>query len=111
MRVAGIEAAPNKRFETSFAMLNGRVRGPNSTNRTAPGVKTGIERHDYGIAAGAAGATTFIMRGSHFSIPGGSEDCERDPKKHEHEYYERVHQNLCPASRKEESSGCLGNSA
>jgi len=41
-------------------------------------VKTGIEQRDYAIAAGAAGATTFIMKGPCFTMPGGSEDCEQD---------------------------------
>jgi predicted transcriptional regulator len=41
-------------------------------------VKAGIEQRDSAIAAGAAGATTFVMIGGRFTMPGGSGDCERD---------------------------------
>ena len=41
-------------------------------------VRSGIEQRDSAIGVGAAGATTYIVRGSRFTIPGGSDDCERD---------------------------------
>ena len=41
-------------------------------------VKSGIEQRDSAIGVGAAGATTYVMRGSRFTIPGGSDDCEKD---------------------------------
>ena len=41
-------------------------------------VKGGIEQRDLAISVGAAGATTYVVRGSRFTIPGGSDDCERD---------------------------------
>lgn len=41
-------------------------------------VKSGIEQRDSAIGVGAAGATTYVLRGSRFTIPGGSDDCERD---------------------------------
>ena len=41
-------------------------------------VKGGIEQRDAAIRAGAAGATTYVIRGSKFQIPGSSTDCERD---------------------------------
>lgn len=41
-------------------------------------VKSGIEQRDSAISVGAAGATTYVVRGSRFTIPGGSNDCEKD---------------------------------
>ncbi len=41
-------------------------------------VKSGIEQRDSAIGLGAAGATTYVVRGSRFTIPGGSDDCEKD---------------------------------
>lgn len=41
-------------------------------------VKSGIEQRDSAIGLGAAGATTYAVRGSRFTIPGGSDDCEKD---------------------------------
>lgn len=41
-------------------------------------VKNGIEQRDSAIGLGAAGATTYVMRGSRFTMPGGSDDCEKD---------------------------------
>jgi Domain of unknown function (DUF4443)/PH0730-like, N-terminal domain len=41
-------------------------------------VRTGIEQRDAAIKAGAAGATTYVIRNSRFAIPGGSSDCEAD---------------------------------
>ena len=41
-------------------------------------VKSGIEQRDSAIGIGAAGATTYVVRGSRFTMPGGSDDCEKD---------------------------------
>jgi len=41
-------------------------------------VTSGIEQRDSAIKVGAAGATTYIIRESRFTIPGGSSDCEHD---------------------------------
>jgi len=41
-------------------------------------VRSGIEQRDSAIGLGAAGATTYVVRGSRFTIPGGSDDCEKD---------------------------------
>ncbi len=41
-------------------------------------VKSGIEQRDASIKAGAAGATTYVIRDSKFQMPGSSADCERD---------------------------------
>jgi len=41
-------------------------------------VKRGIEQRDSAIGVGAAGATTYVVRGSRFTIPGESGDCEED---------------------------------
>jgi len=38
----------------------------------------GIPQRDSAIMAGATGATTYFIRGSRFTIPGGSRDCEKD---------------------------------
>ncbi len=43
-----------------------------------PEVKGGIEQRDAAIKAGAFGATTYVIQGSKFTVPGGSSDCERD---------------------------------
>lgn len=41
-------------------------------------VKDGILQRDSAVRAGASGATTFVISGSKFTVPGGSLDCERD---------------------------------
>jgi biotin operon repressor len=38
----------------------------------------GVEQRDSAIKAGAAGATTYIIKDSKFQLPGGSKDCEKD---------------------------------
>lgn len=39
---------------------------------------SGIEQRDSAIRIGAAGATTYVIKAGKFSIPGGSNDCEKD---------------------------------
>jgi hypothetical protein len=39
---------------------------------------SGIPQRDSAIMVGATGATTYVIRGSRFTVPGGSADCERD---------------------------------
>ncbi|HYC26761.1 MAG TPA: DUF4443 domain-containing protein [Nitrososphaerales archaeon] len=41
-------------------------------------VGTGIDQRDSAIRLGASGATTYVIVGGKFTIPGGSKDCERD---------------------------------
>lgn len=41
-------------------------------------VKLGVEQRDAAIRAGAVGATTILYMNGRFSIPQGSDDCERD---------------------------------
>ncbi len=41
-------------------------------------VKGGIEQRDSAVRAGAAGATTYVIRSGRFAVPGGSQDCERE---------------------------------
>lgn len=41
-------------------------------------VKGGIEQRDSAVRAGASGATTYVMKGDRFTVPGGSSNCERD---------------------------------
>lgn len=44
------------------------------------GAKTrdGIEQRDAAVRVGALGATTYVIQGSRFTVPGGSSDCETD---------------------------------
>jgi hypothetical protein len=41
-------------------------------------IGNGILQRDSAIMEGATGATTYAIKGSRFTIPGGSQDCERD---------------------------------
>lgn len=41
-------------------------------------VKKGLEQRDSAVKAGAAGATTYVVKGGKFAMPGGSSDCEVD---------------------------------
>jgi hypothetical protein len=41
-------------------------------------VGSGIDQRDSAIKIGAVGATTYVIKGGKFTIPGGSSDCERD---------------------------------
>ncbi|HYC12322.1 MAG TPA: DUF4443 domain-containing protein [Nitrososphaerales archaeon] len=41
-------------------------------------VKKGLEQRDSAVMAGAEGATTYVVKGGKFTIPGGSSDCESD---------------------------------
>ena len=38
----------------------------------------GVEQRDAAIKAGAAGATTYVIKASKFQLPGGSKNCETD---------------------------------
>jgi hypothetical protein len=40
--------------------------------------KGGLEQRDAAVKAGALGATTYIMNQDKFTMPGGSENCEKD---------------------------------
>jgi hypothetical protein len=41
-------------------------------------VRGGIEQRDSAIRVGATGATTYVIRRGKFTVPGGSEDCEKE---------------------------------
>lgn len=41
-------------------------------------IRTGIEQRDASIKAGADGATTYVVKGSKFQVPGSSEDAEKE---------------------------------
>jgi Mn-dependent DtxR family transcriptional regulator len=41
-------------------------------------VRSGIEQRDSSIKAGADGATTYVVKGSKFQVPGSSADAEKD---------------------------------
>ncbi len=45
---------------------------------SASAVGSGIDQRDSAIRVGARGATTYIIRCSRFTVPGGSQDCEKD---------------------------------
>lgn len=49
-----------------------------AVRRSGRGVRAGIEQRDSAIRSGALGATTYLIKGGKFSIPGGSTDCERE---------------------------------
>ena len=44
----------------------------------AGGVRSGIEQRDSSVRAGASGATTYVVRGLRFEVPGSSKDAEKD---------------------------------
>lgn len=56
----------------------GRCQTAVCVRGSASKVKDGILQRDSAVKAGAAGATTFVMSGSKFTVPGGSTDCESD---------------------------------
>jgi hypothetical protein len=56
----------------------GRKQAAVKVNGGASLVKSGIEQRDSAIRVGALGATTYVIKGSKFTMPGGSSDCERD---------------------------------
>ncbi len=41
-------------------------------------VRSGIQQRDSAIMVGAAGATTYAIKGGKFTIPGGASDCEKE---------------------------------
>ncbi len=41
-------------------------------------VHSGIEQRDSAIRIGASGATTYVLRNTKFTIPGGSSNCEKE---------------------------------
>ena len=43
-----------------------------------PSVRSGIEQRDAAIKLGALGATTLVIHGSKFGMPGGPSDCEKE---------------------------------
>ena len=78
----------------SFRSLTARVSSPIELKKTAltlgsrqsalvargrgPKVGGGIEQRDAAIKVGASGATTLVIKGRKFTVPGGSPDCESD---------------------------------
>lgn len=41
-------------------------------------VRYGIEQRDSAVRVGATGVTTYVIEANRFTIPGGSDDCERE---------------------------------
>jgi len=64
--------ADNSRFTVGSRQAAIRVKGG------ARRLGSGIEQRDSAILVGAAGATTYAIKGSKFTIPGGSVDCEKE---------------------------------
>ena len=56
----------------------GRVQAAVAVRDAARAVRRGIEQRDSAVMAGAAGATTYVVRGGRFAMPAGSSDCEAD---------------------------------
>ena len=71
-RLSRMAAIEGSRLTMGAAQVAVSVRGGGET------VKSGIEQRDSAIGLGAAGATTYVVRGSRFTMPGGSDDCEKD---------------------------------
>ena len=71
-KVSPMAAIEGSAFTIGAAQVAVLVRGSGDS------VRTGIEQRDSAIGLGAAGATTYVVHGSRFTIPGGSEDCEKD---------------------------------
>ncbi len=62
--------------ETSLTM--GRSQEAVLVRGKAALVRNGIEQRDSAIKSGATGATTYVIKGSRFQVPGSSSDCEKD---------------------------------
>jgi hypothetical protein len=71
-KLSPMAAIEGSRLTMGEAQVAVSVRGAGNA------VKRGIEQRDSAIGVGAAGATTYVVRGSRFTIPGGSDDCEKD---------------------------------
>ncbi len=78
----------------AYASVKRRLSGPLSFHQTGLAVgrfqaglaireggrlvRGGLEQRDSAVRAGAAGATTYVIKGGRFTVPGGSSDCEAD---------------------------------
>ncbi len=78
----------------AYTSLTRRLSGPIQVNRSkltvgtsqvalsvtggGRNVRGGIEQRDSAVKAGASGATTCVMKGRKFAMPGGSSDCEKE---------------------------------
>jgi predicted transcriptional regulator len=69
---------PNLVFLGSTGLTVGRKQIAILVRGAAKNVKHGIEQRDAAVRGGAAGATTYVIKGTKFQIPGGSKDCEND---------------------------------
>ena len=73
-----------RRVLTQVALLDasslsvGRVQATIKVKSSARKLGNGIEQRDAAILVGASGATTYVMKGGKFTIPGSSTNCERD---------------------------------
>ena len=63
---------------TRTPLTVGKIQVAVLVKRKSGRVKNGIEQRDSSIKAGASGATTYLVRGSRFEVPGSSRDAERD---------------------------------
>jgi len=56
----------------------GKVQAAVLVKKRSGKVRAGIEQRDSAIMNGAAGATTYVVRGARFEVPGSSRDAEAD---------------------------------
>jgi hypothetical protein len=71
-------AIPNTIELSKTPLTVGREQVALLVKNKANRVKSGIEQRDSAIRAGAAGATTYVIRGAKFQVPGSSMDSEKD---------------------------------
>jgi hypothetical protein len=67
--LVSIDSSPLSVGRSQFAIL---VRSGDES------ITSGIDQRDSAVRAGAVGATSYIIKGDKFTIPGGSSDCEKD---------------------------------
>jgi hypothetical protein len=60
------------------ALTVGRCQSAFAVRGAGRLVRGGLEQRDSAVVAGASGATTYVIKGGKFTVPGGSVDCESD---------------------------------
>lgn len=85
--LVSIDGSPLSVGSSQIALL---VRSAGSS------ITSGIDQRDSAVRVGAIGATSYVIRGNKFTIPGGSPDCEKDfPSK----AWSTLRRELNPANR------------
>jgi hypothetical protein len=76
---SGMRSAMPKILELpETALTVGKEQAAVLVRKRAGRVKSGIEQRDSAIKAGAAGATTYVVSGSRFRVPGSPGDVEKE---------------------------------